>query len=209
MDRQHRSGRRPGRGRRHQMGWRRATTAVVATAVAGVTFAACSSPSSTSSVASLPGHTADSVAGGPLTQAQSDHAMVQFAQCLRAHGVAEPDPVHRPGHSGLSVQIPTPGPGTNSALDACNHFLTPLIQMKESHARQQLASWLPALTHYAECMRTHDIPMLDPGSEGQLNLGSVPGITNDFGRYSPQFRSADSACRHLLPSAVHDDGTGP
>jgi hypothetical protein len=37
----------------------------------------------------------------------------------------------------------------------------------------------------------------------------VPGISNDYGRYSPQFRAADQACRHLLPADVHDDGTGP
>jgi hypothetical protein len=51
--------------------------------------------------------------------------------------------------------------------------------------------------------------MLDPGPQGQLNLGDVPGITSEFGRYSPQFRAADSACRHLLPAGVRDDGTGP
>lgn len=27
--------------------------------------------------------------------------------------------------------------------------------------------------------------------------------------YSPQFRAADAACRHLLPAGVHNDGTGP
>jgi hypothetical protein len=58
-------------------------------------------------------------------------------------------------------------------------------------------------------MRAHDIAMLDPTPEGELNLGRVPGINNDFGRYSPQFRAADSACRHFLPASVHDDGTGP
>jgi hypothetical protein len=55
-------------------------------------------------------------------------------------------------------------------------------------------------------MRSHDIDMLDPNPQGSLNLG---GITSDFGRYSPQFRAADSACRHLLPAGVHDDGSGP
>ena len=58
-------------------------------------------------------------------------------------------------------------------------------------------------------MRSHDINMLDPTQLGELNLGHVPGITSDFGRYSPQFRAADAACRHLLPAGVHDDGTGP
>ena len=51
--------------------------------------------------------------------------------------------------------------------------------------------------------------MLDPTSFGALNLGRPPGVSGDFGRYTPQFRSADTACRHLLPAGVHDDGTGP
>jgi hypothetical protein len=58
-------------------------------------------------------------------------------------------------------------------------------------------------------MRAHDIDMLDPTPGGQLNLGQVAGITSNFGRYSPQFRAADTACRHLLPAGIHDDGTGP
>ena len=183
--------------------------AALLVAVAGLLAAACSSPSTTGSVASLPGHGPATQTTAALTVAQSDQDMVHFTRCLRSHGVAEPDPFHRPGHSGLSVEIPTPGPTTNAALSACNHFLAPIAQMKQAHARQQLSAWLPALTHYAECMRAHDVAMLDPDAQGSLNLGNVPGISNGFGRYTPQFRAADTACRHLLPSAVHDDGTGP
>jgi hypothetical protein len=160
-------------------------------------------------VASIPGHGAAGQTAGDLTPAQADQDFVDFARCLRSHGVDEPDPFHRPGHQGLSVNIPPRTPATSAALDACNHFITPVAQMKQAHARQELAAWLPALTRFAQCMRSHDISMLDPNSEGALELGNVPGITNDFGRYSPQFRAADSACRHLLPAAVHDDGTGP
>jgi len=182
---------------------------VLVLAVGGLVAAACSSPSTTASVASLPGQTTTAHTSDQLTVAQSDRDMVQFTRCLRGHGVAVPDPFHRPGHSGLSVEIPTPGPTTNAALTACNHFLAPIAQMKQAHAQQELASWLPALTHYSECMRNHDIAMLDPNAQGAVSLGSVPGISNDFGRYSPQFRAADSTCRHLLPAAIHDDGTGP
>jgi len=169
--------------------------------------AACTSPS-TAGVAHLSG-TGSSATSTTLSSSQADQDFVDFAQCLRAHGVNEPDPVHRPGHVGLSVEVPPAGLSTNAALAACSHYIAPVVQMKQAHARQQLASWLPALTRYAQCMRSHDIAMLDPGSEGQLSLGDVPGITNDFGRYSPQFHAADSACRHLLPAGVHDDGTGP
>ena len=182
---------------------------VIVATVAGLALGACSAGNAPASVASLSGRTATGEAGGPPSVARSDQLFVEFTRCLRGHGVSVPDPFHRPGHSGLSISIPSPGPSTNAALQACNHIIAPVVQMKQAHARQQLASWLPALTRYAECMRTHQIAMLDPGPQGQLNLGDVPGIDNGFGRYTAQFRAADGACRHLLPAGVHDDGTGP
>ena len=176
---------------------------------AALVVTACASPPPSRSVASLPGSGSGTHSTAALTATRSDQDMVDFARCLRSHGLAEPDPFHRPGHVGLSIEIPQPGPTTNSALAACNHFISPIQQQKEAGARQELAAWLPALTRYAQCMRDHDIAMLDPDAQGSLNLGAVPGISSDFGRYSPQFRAADGACRHLLPAAVHDDGTGP
>ena len=148
--------------------------------------------------------------GGPPTAAQSDSDMVHFARCMRSHGVAMSDPFHRPGHTGLTINMPSQDAATRPAYAACNHFMQPIIQAKEAGAAAQLTpARLAALTRYAECMRSHDIGMLDPTTSGELSLGNVPGITSDFGRYSPQFRAADTACRHLLPAGVHDDGTGP
>jgi hypothetical protein len=140
---------------------------------------------------------------------QSNQDFVHYTQCLRAHGVDEPDPRQVPGHVGLSFQMPADIPANQPALMACNHFIAKEVAAKEAGASRELASWLPSLVRYASCMRSHDIPMLDPGPQGQLDLGHVPGITSDFGRYSPQFRAADASCRHLLPHGVRDDGTGP
>lgn len=177
----------------------------------GAVGAACSSPPTPPPIASVAGSRVHAAghSSQPLTQAQSDQTMVKFARCLRAHGVNEPDPRHIPGHTGLSVEVPASGPTTHAALTACDHFLAPIARMKQAGAAQRVAPELPALTNYAACMRSHDISMLDPTSQGELNLGRVPGITSDFGRYSPQFRSADHACRHLLPRGVRDNGTGP
>lgn len=170
---------------------------------------ACSGGSSSGrQVANLPGGSAHQ-AGGTLTQAQSDQGMVDFTHCMRAHGVQISDPFHRAGHSGLTVDLPPHTSLTRLAYAACTHFIEPTIQMKEAHARAVAGRVLPALTRYAQCMRRHDIGMLDPTPEGALSLGNVPGITSDYGRYTPQFRAADAACRHLLPASVHDDGTGP
>jgi hypothetical protein len=178
--------------------------------------AACSSGSGAqagpgnSPVASLSGH-GGSTPGAPQMPSltQSDEDFVNFARCMRAHGVQMSDPFHRPGHAGLSIDMPTRDAATSAAYGACTHFISKIIAAKQAGAASRAVADLPALTRYAQCMRSHDIPMLDPTADGELNLGNVPGINSDFGRYSPQFRAADSACRHLLPAGVNDDGTGP
>ncbi len=175
----------------------------------GAAASACSSGPPPRPVASLPGHGGASATAPTLTESQSDQSFVAFAWCLRAHGLDEPDPRQRPGHTGLSVQIPPSSPANRPALTACDHLIAKDMAAKEAGARTELARWLPSLVRYATCMRSHDVAMLDPGPDGQLNLGNVPGMTSDIGRYSPQFRAADRACRHLLPPGVHDDGTGP
>jgi hypothetical protein len=186
---------------------------VAAAIVAGATLlaAGCSSaargPGSVP-VASLSGHAAASPAQ-PLTQQQGDQNLISFTRCMRGHGVQMSDPVHRPGHAGLSIDMPSPGPAANAAYTACIHFIQANIEAKRAGAASRAAPHLAALTRYAQCMRSHDISMLDPTPLGELNLGHVPGITSDYGRYSPQFRAADTACRHFLPVGVRDDGTGP
>jgi len=192
--------RRPGAGR------------VAALAVLAVLAAGCSSATrgpGSAPVASLSGTGRATSAVQPLTQQQGDQNIVSFARCMRGHGVQVSDPVHRPGHAGLSIDLPSRSPATNAAYAACIHFIQANIEAKQAGAAAQAAPHLPALTRYAQCMRSHDISMLDPTPLGELNLGHVPGITSDFGRYSPQFRAADAACRHFLPAGVRDDGTGP
>jgi hypothetical protein len=145
----------------------------------------------------------------PLVR-QGDQDLVSFARCMRAHGVQMSDPYHQPGHVGLAVDVPARDSATRTGYVACNHYLQALIQIKESRTATPAPSRLAALTRYAECMRAHDITMLDPTPRGELDLGDVPGMANsDFGRQSPQFHSADTACRLLLPAGVTDNGTGP
>jgi hypothetical protein len=171
-------------------------------ALAICAICACSSGRPGPGVASLPSHS-----GRPstnLTQAQEFQRLVKFAECMRSHGIDVPDP------QAGRVQIPAAtDPATAAALRACQQWLPTLNAGAVSSQNAKLAAELPGLIAYARCMRGHDIAMLDPNSIGALNLGQVPGINNDFGRYSPQFRAADAACRHLLPGGVHDDGTGP
>jgi len=140
----------------------------------------------------------------------SDRGMVQFASCMRAHGINMSDPFHRPGHSGLTIEPPEQGPATAAGYTACGHYLEATIELKQRAAEPRITPAVRlGLIHYAECMRGHAVPMLDPNAIGGLSLGNVPGISNGVGRYSPQFRAADTACRHLLPASISDNGTGP
>ncbi len=175
-------------------------------ALVGMALAGCGS-SRGPGVASLSGH-------GPTTTAGTDFDadMVAYAHCMRAHGSDVPDPVHRPGHPGLSLELPegaSDNPTFQAADEACRHLLSGLIAMKQAHQPTMSGTELDALAAYAACMRAHQIGMLDPTPQGVLNLGHVPGIASSTGRYSPEFRAADQACRHLLPRGVKDDGTGP
>ena len=183
---------------------------VAAAVLAGGCSSAASSGPGSAAVASLSGHAAAARSSGqPLTQQQSDQDFISFTRCMRSHGVQMSDPVHRPGHAGLIIDLPTWDSSTSAAYAACTHFIQAIIQIKSAGAAAQAAPHLAALTRYAQCMRGHDINMLDPTPQGELNLGTVPGVTSDFGRYSPQFRTADAACRHFLPAGIRDDGTGP
>ena len=186
-------------------------------ALIGVLTAACSSPPPSRSIASLPSRGGSTTTTTPtLSKAQQiakdDQGMVDFARCMRSHGVNQSDPVPDPiaGHAGLTMQVPSRTASNGAALDACIHFLqTSGAGNGGSGGPAISAAQLAARTSYARCMRSHDISMLDPDQYGNLGLGNVPGINNRFGRYSPQFRAADGACQHLLPAGSHDEGNGP
>src|SRR5215472_1789409 len=74
-----------------------AGTALVATLAA----AGCSSPPATSGTAA--GGTAANGTVASQLLIQGDRDLINFARCMRAHGVQMFDPYHRPGHLGLAV----------------------------------------------------------------------------------------------------------
>jgi hypothetical protein len=147
--------------------------------------------------------------GRTTTVVSSDRQVVAFTSCMRAHGIRLSDPLHRPGQAGLSLSLPSKTPVTLAAYGACSHLLGPISAATNTPARALSAATRLGLIRYAQCMRSHGVPMLDPTAEGNLNLGHVPGIGAGIGRYTPQFRSADHRCRRALPVAVPDNGTGP
>jgi hypothetical protein len=76
------------------------------------------------------------------------------------------------------------------------------------NSRNASASYSAALA-YVDCMRSHGVPNLpDPSADGTLNVDFATGgkdgspVSSGINRNSPQYISADSACRHLFPGGV-------
>jgi hypothetical protein len=120
---------------------------------------------------------------------------VAYAQCMRSHGVPGfPDP---DSEGNFIIQGPKLGgsPGAYQSADrACRRLLPNGGQMTAAQQQKALSQALK----FSACMRAHGLPKFpDPVAEKGgvvLSLGGS-GISPN----SPQFRSAQQACRSLMP----------
>ena len=141
-------------------------------------------------------------------EADAEQAGLDFARCMREHGVDIPDPQSGEGgfiqvgpidESGKRVEQGEPGEPMTSAQampeefreadEACRHFLDDLIQ--DGGPPMDAEAQDKALK-FARCMREHGVDMPDPDFSGgglriEMGIGSVdPG--------SETFQAAQEAC---------------
>jgi hypothetical protein len=174
----------------------------------GSSAAASSSPAAGSSTA--PGSSAES--------ADPQQAMLQYAQCMRDHGIDIPDPEFKSGPGGGGAQgggminvNPKEDPGFQAADKECRHFLAGITQAgggPELSPEQQ-----QAFLDFAECMRDHGIPMKDPTFQGggmSIEIGDDDGSGAKIDPQSPAFQNAETECQKILTDAgVKGPGGGP
>lgn len=129
----------------------------------------------------------DSASGG--TRASEEEAGLEFAECMREHGVEMEDP--KPGEN-VSIDG-SGGPTAKKALAACDDKLDSAGQELSSGEDEEFKEGALAL---AQCMRDQGIDMGDPKfpGPGQFLL-DIDGIDTD----SPAFKAAQEACEGLLP----------
>ncbi len=153
-------------------------------------------------------------AGASAKQASQEQAL-KWAQCMRQHGVNVSDPG---ANGGVRIQA-TPGGtgdsggasggggavtgGTNgsgagappeiqAAMDACKQY-RPNGGRAAGPPSQAM---IDAGARYAQCMRSHGIPIQDPTvSGGGVSIQASPGA---FDPSSDQFKQAQQACQHYL-----------
>jgi hypothetical protein len=175
---------------RRSVGW---TLCVVAVALL---CAGCGSSSTSSSTA------AQSSISAP-TDAQQ-HARLELAECLRAHGINVPD----------SAVSGSPGAGAEvrqllqqysrsqlqGAIADCHADLIqafPQLNLSPSEIAQRQREALA----YVECLRAHGISGIpDPAANG-LRVGIVKALSS-IDTSSPAFQKANTACASVRPTRL-------
>ena len=183
-------------------------------------LAACSASAGSSTGVLTLASAAPGGSAAPSASAATDPktAMLDYAQCMRDHGIDMPDPVFVENGGGGATSggtfkseagsgtgtNPTSNPAFKTANAACEHFLANIrngIDAKPMSAAEQ-----KAFLDFSACMRDHGIDMADPTFEGggvSVQIGG-PGGGGDGPKIdpeSPAFQAAQNACQHILSDA--------
>ena len=138
--------------------------------------------------------------GGKSDREEARNAALEYAQCMREHGVDMPDPQFQGG--GIMQRGPdekTPRATIEKAQEACKEIQKRMEPSEPPSEADQKKMREAALAH-AKCMREHGIENFpDPtfGENGQITLkiDKRSGINpND-----PDFKEAQEACQKLMP----------
>ena len=156
---------------------------IAAAAIAAATvIAACGSGSPSPPSALTP--------GGHQTQAHTLQDVVNFADCMRSHGVPSfPDPTTSPRE--FKHAFLTKSPAFQSAGTVCQHLLPGGGQPNQSprHSQAQTA----ALLAFARCVRSHGFSSFpDPNSSGEVTHEMVANAGINL--HQPAVLQAGDAC---------------
>jgi hypothetical protein len=152
---------------------------------------------------------------GPTHKAEQ--AGLNFARCMREHGVNVPDP--KPDQRGFVFHAQARGrgggnPATLEAADrACRHYLEGAVRHPSGSELNKIRD---SALKWARCMRQNGVNVPDPSTStgGAIRIGPGQGADPN----SPTFQNADRQCRHLLPKgpgagastgSAQGKGTGP
>jgi hypothetical protein len=144
-----------------------------------------------------------------------EDAMLEFARCMREHGVDMPDPDTSGGGPGVVTFSASASAGTKldadtnkfqEANDACKDLLGDVGPMNMSPEQQQ--EMQDQALAFSRCMREHGVNMPDPtfGSEGQMMM--TIGDGNGIDPTDPKFEEAQQACGSAFGPAGAKPGAG-
>lgn len=139
------------------------------------------------------------------TTVDPEQAMLDFAKCMREHGVDMPDPETDGGGRGR-VQFNAEA-GQEDTVEAAHKACEKYMQAAGpgSMSAENRQKFQDAMVAFARCMRSHGIDMPDPDMTGGggIIMRARPG--ERMPEDDPEFSAAEKECRaeHLQP--MEDD----
>jgi hypothetical protein len=136
------------------------------------------------------------------TEAANKKALLQYAQCMRDHGVNMPDPTFSDG--GVRVEMrQDKGDDPDKireAQEACKRYQDKVKPPELSEGQEKKLR--EAALKNAQCMRDHGIDFPDPqfGEGGRMTQKIGPGSGIDPN--SRQFKDAMKACQKDAPGGM-------
>ena len=140
---------------------------------------------------------------GTTATEDPQEAGLDFARCMRDHGVDVPDP---DANGGIQLNV---GPGDDlgkveRAQKACQPLLTNAAPKLTDEQRRVMQD---AALAFARCMRDHGIDMPDP----TFGAGGIVTQKDSSGRAGsnpddPKFKAAQKACQPLMNKAARQAG---
>lgn len=156
------------------------------------------------------------VTGSTAAAVDPETAMLDFAECMRAHGIDLPDPEIGAEGGGLRFRVEGGGNGgegpdpaqMEEAFAECSVRLEGVAQDFERPDETEIQD---RMFEYAECMRENGYDLPDPdfsdGGGPRVQSGGDPGddgptlVIGPFGEMDPgdpAFQAAQEACGYLL-----------
>jgi hypothetical protein len=138
--------------------------------------------------------------GGGISQADVEDAGLEFARCMREHGVDVPDP--QPGAGGLRGMFidgdRRSDPSFREAESECRKHLQDLVSQIDEDQRRELQQ---ARLDFARCMREKGLDVPDPQTGGGPPEGGSGqgGALGDLDLDDPRVQEAMEACGEQDP----------
>lgn len=171
---------------------------------------ACGGNASSDGVASLQDDEGTIAADDEATEVDSEQAMLDFAACMREHGVDMEDPTMS-GDGGFGMAFGGVAGREGGAIDfeamreaqeACSEYLENVTRDFEALDMTEMQD---QMYEYAECMRENGYDMGDPSftergpSDAEEDGGiRVAGPFGDIDPDDPDFLAAQEACQDIF-----------
>ena len=175
-----------------------------------LSLAACGGHGTKPGVATAGGGATKTSGATPTASVDQQTAMLNYARCMRDHGVNMADP-ETAGGGGLTIAIsggPVNEAQMKAAEEACRQYM-PNGGAPPSMSPEQVEQ----MRKFAQCMRDHGVQMADPDpNNGGISVGkgAAPGPSdNPSGGMKagppndPNFKAAEEACKSFLPKGLN------